>query len=323
MERELSAPVKLARRVIEKYGLTPPIDVEKLVSDRAKLLFATIPVRGVDGICLNLKAPGKEQTVIVNDKNPRYRQRFTLAHELGHIVIPWHTGSVIDDLDPDETGGVEGFLEMEQEANAFAAELLMPSIWVADVIEETKDLAKIHQRISKDCDVSLHAAAICLVNALPKNVVYAVARERFVEFAGRSEGTLANSLAADSKLEVDAYDYAESHYTATHAGRDIHWWKLPQRLSIQDVDDRDWRAILDDIVDDLALGDEEEEKFKKSVNGVAAYANSVAKRSEDYSIATLVAACIQRFKGRPEFDAFARHPAFDAFIAKKAEALVH
>jgi len=323
MEIEPSVPVKLARRVVDKYGLEPPINVEKLVSERAKLVFATIPVSGVDGVCLNLKVLGKEQTVIVNAQNPKSRQRFTLAHELGHILIPWHTGSVVDHLDPEETGGIEGYWEMEQEANAFAAELLMPSNWVKDTISKTEDLAMVHRRVAKECDVSLHAAAIRLVNILPKNVVYAVARDGVVEFAGRSEGTLANTMPYDRPFNPDAYDYAESHYTVTYAGREVHWWKLPQRISIRDADGRDWRTILDEIVDDLGLADEDEQSFKNSVNGVVAYANSVAKRSTDYSVATVMAACIQRFKDRADFKAFARHPAFETFIVKKAEALVN
>lgn len=319
---ELSVPVKLARRVVDKYGLKPPIDVEKLVSERAKLVFAEIPVRGVDGICLNLKALGKEQTVIVNSENPSSRQRFTLAHELGHILIPWHTGSVVDSLDHEEVGGIEGYWSMEQEANAFAAELLMPLEWVREVLDKTEDLARVHRRVAKECDVSLHAAAIRLVNILPKNVVYAVARDGVVEFAGRSEGTLANAMAYDSAFNPDAYDYAESHYTVAYANRDVHWWTLPQRISVADADHRDWRTILDEIVDDLAMADEDEQQFKKSVNGVIAYANGVAKRSEDYSVATVMAACIQRFKDREGFDDFVRHPAFEAFVAKKAAALV-
>jgi Zn-dependent peptidase ImmA (M78 family) len=323
MEIEPSAPVKLARRVVDKYGLEPPIDIEKLVSERAKLVFATIPVDGVDGVCLNLKAPGKEQTVVVNAKNPKARQRFTLAHELGHILIPWHTGSVVDHLDPEETGGIEGYWAMEQEANAFAAELLMPSNWLKVTLSKAEDLAMVHLRIASKCDVSLQAAAIRLAKTLPKNAVYAVARDGVVEFAGRSDGTLANTMLYERPFNPKAYDYAESHYTGAYAGREVHWWRLPQRISVRDADGRDWRTILDEIVDDLGLADEDEQRFKNSVNGVVAYANSVAKRSADYSVATVMAACIQRFKDRAEFKAFARHPAFEAFIVKKAEALVH
>jgi len=319
---ELNVPVKIARRLVSKYELEPPIDVEKLVLERAKLVFAEIPVRGVGGVCLNLKALGKRQTVIVNVENPKSRQRFTLAHELGHILIPWHTGSVVDHLDPDDTGEVEGYWTMEQEANAFAAELLMPLSWVDDLVNGTADLATVHRKIARECDVSLHAAGIRLINILPKNIVYAVAYNGVVEFAGRSRGTLANAMAYDRPFDSDAYDYAASHYKVTYAGRDVHWWRLPQHISIRDDDERDWRTVLDEIVEDLGIADEDKEQFKKSVNGVIAYANGATKKNEGYSVAAVMAACIQRFKDRKGFDAFVRHPAFEVFVAKKAAALV-
>lgn len=322
MELVSIVPGKLARRMINKYGLKPPIDVENLVRERATLVFATIPVAGVDGICLNLKSLGKETKVIVNLGNPKSRQRFTLAHELGHIVIPWHTGSVVDYLDPDDTNDIEDYWAIEQEANAFAAELLMPGDWMAELLASTKDLAKVHRRVAKECDVSLQAAAIRLINMLPKNVVYAVKRDEMVEFSGRSDGTLANAMTYGSEFNAEAYDYAESHHLIEGAGRELHWWTLPSRLAVSEDDDRDWRTILDDIVDDLAMSEDDELTYKSSVNGVIAYANGVAKKSSDYSAATVMAACIQRFKDREEFEAFTKHPAFNAFIAKKAQALV-
>ena len=60
--------------------------------------------------------------ILVNDRSPTDRLRLTLAHELGHICL--HSG---------ELGG-----DPEEEANAFAAEFLMP----ADVIRpELRDLS--------------------------------------------------------------------------------------------------------------------------------------------------------------------------------------
>jgi hypothetical protein len=37
---------------------------------------------GVDGICLDLKVPGKRPTVLINADQPPRRKRFTLAHEV-------------------------------------------------------------------------------------------------------------------------------------------------------------------------------------------------------------------------------------------------
>lgn len=58
-------------------------------------------------------------TIGYNNKQHRHRQRFTVAHELGHLLV----GSTVCGNDNVLSGG---FSPSEVEANQFAAELLMP-----------------------------------------------------------------------------------------------------------------------------------------------------------------------------------------------------
>lgn len=317
-----SPPANLARRLITKLSLTPPIDVKGLVRSYADLTITHIPIEGIDGISLDLKTPGKKARVILNATNPLTRQRFTLAHELGHLLIPWHTGSIVDHVDPTKTQATDNYWEFESEANIFAGELLVPSQWVTQLLTETDNLAKLHKRIAQECEVSLHAAAIRLSQLLPKNIVFAVERAGFVEFSGRTEGTLANALSWEEEFPSEAYEYCESHYTSTIEHRHIHWWKLPNSFAIAINDERPWREILDSVVADLGIPSASQIKFKSSINGVVAYANSVAKRSEEYSVDTIIAACIQRFNDRQEFQDLVNHPDFNAFLYQKGRALV-
>jgi len=62
---------------------------------------------GVDGVTVSVK--GMPPFIFINRANPADRQRFTLAHELGHIVM--HRMPTP---------------EMEEQANLFASALLMP-----------------------------------------------------------------------------------------------------------------------------------------------------------------------------------------------------
>ncbi len=314
--------INLARRLIAKHALKPPIDVEALVKVNAELIYAKIPVDGVDGISLNLKTKGKKTKVIVNTSNPPLRQRFTLAHELGHIVIPWHTGNIVDHLDPVEAYETRAHWGMEEEANAFAGELLVPSDWLKKTLLETRDLANAHKLITSHCEVSLHAAAIRLTQILPKNIVFAVVRAGTVEFSGKTEGTLANILSWESDFDGDVYNYNEEYFTANIGNRRIHWWKLPSTVNVVVTDDRTWREILNGIVADIGISGGAAVGLKSSANGVVAYANGVAKRSTDYSINSVIAACMQRFKDRAEFAALVDHPDFEAFLYQKARSLV-
>jgi Zn-dependent peptidase ImmA (M78 family) len=80
----------IASRLVAIKDLSPPVDIFSLAKQYAKVDLMSIPF-DVDGITLHLKVPGKISHIIINDGYPHRRIRFTLAHELGHVLIPWHT----------------------------------------------------------------------------------------------------------------------------------------------------------------------------------------------------------------------------------------
>lgn len=153
--------IKIARKILALHKLTVPFDLDELVSKYSEVIYKTIPISRVDGICMNLKCPGKKTKVIVNTSTSVNRQRFTLAHELGHIIIPWHLGTIIDDLNINKTNSK--YWNLETEANRFASELLMPFEWIYRKLEEHGfkfDL--ILSLIKNECKVSEEAVKIRL-----------------------------------------------------------------------------------------------------------------------------------------------------------------
>lgn len=70
---------------------------------------------------LSYKVAGLPPLIFINKNQPVDRYRFTLAHELGHLVM--HRA-------PTPT--------MEDEANAFAAELLMPA---SDIYNDLRNIS--------------------------------------------------------------------------------------------------------------------------------------------------------------------------------------
>ena len=71
--------------------------------------------------------------IFVNKYENKRRQRFTIAHELGHFIFHKNNKSLEKDLIffRDETNNKE-----EREANDFASELLMPEKMVKAYIKE-------------------------------------------------------------------------------------------------------------------------------------------------------------------------------------------
>ena len=88
---------------------------------------------------------GMESIIVVNKNHARVRQRFTIAHEIGHYVLEHHrNGSMFIDLPSRHmstalfrnSDSSTGEILQEREANAFAAALLMPKYLVKEEIED-------------------------------------------------------------------------------------------------------------------------------------------------------------------------------------------
>lgn len=109
-----------ARKLVRKAGMvSPPVDVFELAKSNGFSVYRREFSEELSGVLLNhadLKAIG------VNARQAYVRQRFTLAHELGHYMLG-HEDSLYVDIDDPTFDHSD---DLEREANEFAAELLMP-----------------------------------------------------------------------------------------------------------------------------------------------------------------------------------------------------
>lgn len=107
---------KTARNLLKDSKLSkPPI----LLNDVFKTLDLKISVKGKDlgdddGFCIN------DKIIVYNNQKSRNRYRFTVAHELGHILLGHNSGSAPSKIN------LYSKNEVERNANSFAAELLAP-----------------------------------------------------------------------------------------------------------------------------------------------------------------------------------------------------
>jgi len=100
----------------------------------------------------------------VNAKHHPNRQRFSLAHELGHILLNHSPGYYNPDisLDNPPMSQTHNSAEkmFEQEANAFAGELLVPLEMLKKEFKKTKDVGQ----LSKKFFVSTAVMSIAISN---------------------------------------------------------------------------------------------------------------------------------------------------------------
>lgn len=129
-------PIKSMRELIEGLGI-PVVQLSML----KRIAGATIAVNRVRGIVANLAG---------DNSNPKVR-RFTLAHELGHLL--WDPPAQLRSLRVDLYDEIEalsarpeGLDPVESRANGFAIELLAPA---AEVVEIYGNLGKADEAVSE------------------------------------------------------------------------------------------------------------------------------------------------------------------------------
>lgn len=317
MGEGLAPEEKIAKRLLASHGLTIPFSLDSLIEEYAELMHLLIPIDGVDGLSLNIKVPGKKPRVIINSKVALIRQRFTLAHELGHLVIPWHCGIELEEMDGGYYLKNYEYDTYEQEANRFAAELLMPTDLIIDHYSKEKNLARLHKKLVSKTNVSEQPVAIKMARILPKNIVYCAENNGIVQFSGKSIGTstmsnFANNFNAKS-IFPDAIEYSSHEY----ARATIHWWQLSTSLELPEVkDDRTWREILDEILNEC-FPFEDNKKRKMSLNGIIASVNGNLKRNNILNDRTLYAECLNRMMNYTGLEWLLEHRSFTSFLVKK------
>jgi Zn-dependent peptidase ImmA (M78 family) len=121
-------PTTEAQKLLKSARVeNPPVRVDKIAEKvKAKLSFE--PFEGEDDISGILYRDGKQAVIGINSTHSKVRQRFTIAHEIGHLVL--HDGELFVDQSVrvnfrDKRSSLAED-KQEIEANKFAAELLMP-----------------------------------------------------------------------------------------------------------------------------------------------------------------------------------------------------
>ncbi len=123
-------PVAEAQEVLNTYwadsggDLRFPVDPVKIARQMGAAVYLSDLAPGVSG---QLEADDSGQTILLSPDNGPNRQRFTCAHEIGHLVDRGKRGGPSVFTDYRDGRAAEGTDSAEIYANQFAAQLLMPA----------------------------------------------------------------------------------------------------------------------------------------------------------------------------------------------------
>ena len=309
---------KIARRFSEKRGLTPPVNVEALVQEFATLEEDFLPA-DYDAVFLDKSANHPRPRVIITVGQPATRRVFTLAHELGHIVIPWHNGTHFCRVGAEARLVDRLVKEVESQANRFAAELLMPSAWVTELIGKTGGLKNQIDAV-RQANVSYHAASIRLIQLLPPGFAFIeVDSSDHIIRTASSPGTFVRIPDEGAKLnQHDLDSIAADSVTFKSGSSKIHWWhflakiKPPLAASSGETSNEMIKRIANEVFQDETAA----RKAVMSVNGVIGAANGTNLRQAHGDLFTILK---QRFLGRHEIAPLVGHSQFDEFLYKRVK----
>jgi Zn-dependent peptidase ImmA (M78 family) len=139
-----STPMELLSAQTEP--LVPPVNVLNLCQDAGIDVYATnFTEDDGEDVSGSIEIEDGQPVIYVNQEHPETRQRFTVAHELGH----WFSGHLVgkdDKIIDNATCRRSSYWDAkERQANQFAAELLMPSVLlkkaIASGIKDVYDLS--------------------------------------------------------------------------------------------------------------------------------------------------------------------------------------
>ncbi len=139
---------KIARIVRSHWRLNDgPIKNLTQLMERAGIIVGISSFHGAAVSGVTFCAPGHPPIVLVNGMHPADRLRFTLAHELGHLIMHRFPTP-----------------EMEGEANQFASAFLLPPNEMKQVFRGRKITLALLASLKKEWRVSMQSLLMCASN---------------------------------------------------------------------------------------------------------------------------------------------------------------
>lgn len=137
---------KMAQKVLRECGVSaPPVDLTRII-EANNFIYMEVDTFPDNVSALFVKKDGKDYA-FVNARHHPHRRRFSLAHELGHILL----NHAMEDLDevpsidapPESMRHYAAGDPLEKEANIFASELLMPVALLKKEYAKGADIEKL------------------------------------------------------------------------------------------------------------------------------------------------------------------------------------
>lgn len=131
-----------------------------------------------------------EWGIFYNPTSSPERQRFTIAHEIGHFILHRASQSAFNCDKESIYAGTDGLRQIEREADDFASNLLMPGNFLRERIEGKHIDFRLMGGIAKEFSVSLESMCIRFVKYTEQRAVLIYWDNGFMKYQWRSKSAI-------------------------------------------------------------------------------------------------------------------------------------
>ena len=192
---DIGNPARLASALLDQVpDLSPGTPIRKIAEAVGIEDIRLAPLENFEGALITDQHKRVGQ-ILVNQVQGEHRQRFTIAHELGHFLLDNHRPKADDgfhcsrgDFSADRSAKMSPAIKMEVEANEFAAELLMPTRLVGKLLVRSPGVELAHiLRIAAEFNVSKESAARRYVSMASEPVALIFSKGGNIRYIKKSE----------------------------------------------------------------------------------------------------------------------------------------
>ena len=153
-----------------------------------------LDVDSCEGMLVRNPKDVAEWGIFYNGKASPERQRFTIAHELGHLIL--HRGQQQSfNCDKESVySGIDTIRTIEREADDFASNLLMPGDLLRDWISNQRIDLRVLSALAKRFQVSFEALCIRFIKFTTLRAILVYWDNGYVKYEWRSSSDTASPL---------------------------------------------------------------------------------------------------------------------------------
>lgn len=226
---DLVRPEQLVAEILRQNPALPvPVPLEELARLAGISKIEAFSSEGFEGTLVtnDTKSNG---AIFYSARGPRSRHRFTIGHELGHFLLPWHRQRTFECIAEDISARARK--DWEIQANQFSAELLMPASLLKLMLQRLGEPEMAHVlALSRDFETSVEMTARRVVELNEYACAVVFSKDNVVRYFARSPYFTCwpcvkkgDRLPTKSPSRNATSDPEEWHEL------DAHWWLQEQR----------------------------------------------------------------------------------------------